>query len=85
MKRSELVKWLNELPDVEIVLQKDSEGNGYSPLCGVELGKYDAESTWSGEFYGLDNLKAELKSDDAWLEQSDVDRMIDAIVLYPIN
>lgn len=34
-----------------VVLQKDAEGNGYSPLEQAEEAMYEAESTWSGEVY----------------------------------
>lgn len=37
-------------PELEIVLQKDSEGNGYSPLYKFYEGHYTPYNTWSGEF-----------------------------------
>lgn len=41
---------LAEYPDDTIVIMsKDAEGNGYSPLAGVYSGHYEADSTWSGE------------------------------------
>lgn len=39
MKVKELVKLLTAKSidqDSEVILQRDSEGNGYSPLCGVD-------------------------------------------------
>jgi hypothetical protein len=40
-----------------VVLSKDAEGNGFSPLPdgdGLSVGRYVADSTWSGEFRGDD-------------------------------
>jgi hypothetical protein len=34
-----------------VVMSKDSEGNGYSPLAEVESAFYYAETTWAGEIY----------------------------------
>ncbi len=33
------------------ILQKDSAGNGYSPLAGIDLGMYDAETPVQGEVW----------------------------------
>ena len=48
----ELIKALMELPaeslDSVVVLQKDAEGNGYSPAAGAEMARYAAETTYSG-------------------------------------
>jgi hypothetical protein len=46
--------------DAVVILQKDAEGNGFSPLrefrendpAGVD--RYFAETTWSGEVYPAD-------------------------------
>lgn len=42
---------LRDVPDdMPVVLQKDAEGNGYSPLSWVDLDHvYEPESTWAGE------------------------------------
>lgn len=34
----------------EVVLSRDSEGNGYSPLSGIGEGHYAPDTTWCGEF-----------------------------------
>lgn len=44
--------------DDEVVLAKDAEGNGYSPLAGGWAALYVPESTWSGDVY-LRELDAE--------------------------
>lgn len=41
-----------ELDDAIMICQKDSEGNGYSPLYGVdENAVYKDETTWSGTVF----------------------------------
>lgn len=48
-------------PDREVILQKDSEGNGYSPLSGIDYHNlaYLPECTWAGEVvYETDNPEA---------------------------
>lgn len=37
--------------DRKVIIQKDAEGNGYSPMAGADDGMYAAETTWSGEVY----------------------------------
>jgi hypothetical protein len=37
MKVKQLIKLLKDLdPDLQVILQRDLEGNGYSPLSGVD-------------------------------------------------
>lgn len=36
--------------DAEVVMSRDAEGNGFSPLEQMTIGWYVAETTWSGEF-----------------------------------
>lgn len=51
MKVKELIELLQkEDPEREVILQKDSEGNGYSPLYEIGTGTYKPESTYHGEF-----------------------------------
>lgn len=51
MNVRKLIEQLEKLPgDMEIILQKDSEGNGYSPLdCIDSECIYTPENEWSGE------------------------------------
>lgn len=45
----ELLDYLATQPrDRKVVLAKDAEGNGFSPLAEVSEELYAAESTWSG-------------------------------------
>lgn len=49
---------LHEHPDDAIVvISRDAEGNGHSPLSQVYPGKYYPFNTWSGEFYGEDDVR----------------------------
>lgn len=37
MRSHELAEILLASPDCELIMQKDAEGNGYSPLSGIEM------------------------------------------------
>jgi hypothetical protein len=46
--------------DAIVVLSKDAEGNDFSPLPfddGLAIGRYVADSTWSGEFRADDEAE----------------------------
>lgn len=58
--------------DLEVVLSKDVEGNGYSPLAGTSIGHYEPDSTYSGEFTDPD--------DEDYVQGSS-----NAVVLWPTN
>jgi hypothetical protein len=48
----ELLDYLAAQPrDRKVILRKDAEGNGHSPLADAWEGMYVADSTWSGETY----------------------------------
>lgn len=85
----ELADYLAAQPrDRKVILQKDAEGNGYSPLAEAMPGMYAAETTWSGEVHvtpeDLTALMARPGStwtaDDA--APDDAERVI---VLGPVN
>jgi len=84
MNAGELIKYLKGFdPETEIVLQKDSEGNGYSPLAGVDDGYYVPDSTWSGDFYD-----PSFTADDCCMDDDEFAEMQNrprSIVLYPVN
>tara|TARA_R110000868_G_scaffold66014_4_gene196981 strand:- start:1986 stop:2192 length:207 start_codon:yes stop_codon:yes gene_type:complete len=49
MKVSELIEQLQKYPaNFTVIIQKDGEGNDYSPLAGSETALYVPESNWSG-------------------------------------
>ena len=68
MKVKELKKLLEEVDDNRIIiLQKDGEGNGFSPLEGLDDEvAYRAECTWSGDI-GYQKMTPELKTDSPLL------------------
>jgi len=84
MNVKELINYLKGFdPETEIVLQKDSEGNGYSPLAGADEGYYVPDSTWSGDFYDL-----HFSADDCCMDDDEFEEMQSrptSIVLYPVN
>ncbi len=50
MKVRELIEELKKVEqEMEIVISKNSEGNGYSLLSDITISGYVADSTWSGE------------------------------------
>lgn len=74
--------------DTPIVLAKDEEGNGFSPLAEAMPGMYEATSTWSGEHY----LSDEQRRETAANENADPDdyceapeSAVEAVFLWPIN
>lgn len=74
-------------PKDVVIIQKDAEGNSYSPLSDIEIGDvYVPETTWYGERY-LSELTPELlakgySDDDTW---TDKDTCENAVYLVPIN
>jgi len=86
MKVSELISELQKLDqDKIVILQKDGEGNGYSPLSGSDEDcVYQADSTWSGVVYSTDWTADEaLIDEDEW--ESFKKNMPGCVVLFPIN
>lgn len=56
MTVAELIQELQKLPpDLQVIIQKDAEGNGYSPLNTVDPDCiYVERSTWSGEVHSIE-------------------------------
>lgn len=84
MKVSELIVHLERLDqNAVIILQKDAEGNGYSPLSGLEDAGYTAESTWSGVVRPR-ALTKELE--EAGFSEEDIEEDGEpCVVLWPVN
>jgi hypothetical protein len=78
MTVAELMAELQKMnPESLVVLQKDAEGNGYSPLRGVDdSAVYVAESTYSGTAYS---------QQDAADGYSEAESGVPCVVLHPIN
>lgn len=91
MTVGELLDALADQPrDRLVIMSKDAEGNGFSPLADVSESMYLPDSTWSGETYPTDEfLDARLSDPDeseGWLEDdrapADAVRVVE---LGPVN
>lgn len=75
--------------DTLVVLQKDAEGNGYSPLSGGEEAMYLAHSTWSGETHLTpEQLAEKLRNPElGYDEEGDAapEGSVRVLILYPVN
>jgi len=85
VKVKELLKLLEGYdPKAEVILQKDAEGNGYSPLEGVDdEAVYVADNSWSGNVYDT-----KWTADEACMDEDDWERLMKrkrCVVLYPVN
>jgi hypothetical protein len=80
----ELREALAGLPDdMLVVMSRDAEGNGYSPLVEASESMYLAETTWSGDLYPTpEDIAA-----DAQLGEDDEapDDAVRVIALWPVN
>jgi hypothetical protein len=86
MKIKDLKQILNNLPDdMEVILQKDSEGNGYSPLSGCDSNCiYIKESDWSGDVYSTNWSAIDADcTDKEWEDMKMSNPKV--LVLYPVN
>lgn len=80
----ELIKQLQkENPNRLVVCQRDSEGNGYSPLEEYWTGAYLAENRTSGEA-GLDKL-TDLYRSAGYTEEDVFEDGIPALFLVPLQ
>lgn len=82
MKAKDLIKILEKNPEMEIVMSKDAEGNGFSPLGGVDKSAYVPYNGWSGEI-GLLELTPELEKQG--YTEEDVMNGEPVYVLWPNN
>lgn len=85
MKVKALIKLLAGFDqNAEVILQKDSEGNGYSPLSGADHDAvYTPESSWSGSVFST-----EWSAEDACMDESEWKKMQKrkrCVVLFPVN
>lgn len=80
----ELVDYLATQPrDRLVVMAKDAEGNGYSPLADAEEAMYAAESTWAGEVYLTPEELAAKSDPDDWTEAPE--DAVRVVLLGPTN
>lgn len=73
-----------DLPgDTPVVLQKDAEGNGFSPLAGADESMYLADTDYSGEVY---MTSAQVAADPSYTEEDEApEDAVHAIVLWPLR
>jgi len=81
MKVKDLIELLGTLPgDMEVIMSKDGEGNGFSPWCGDHsVGEYTPETTWYGEFSDSE------EDDETGVETEIPVERQNAVVLWPVN
>lgn len=84
MNVGELREFLRKYPDdMPVIMEKDAEGNGYSPLYDAREGMYITESAWSGWVRPTDE---QIAADSHY---GDEDRApegsVRAIILGPVN
>jgi hypothetical protein len=78
----ELIDLLSKYdPNRIVVMAKDSEGNGYSPLHGCQTGAYRAETTW----YGDVGLEPGEEIPKGYGEEDVIHDGVPALILTPVN
>jgi hypothetical protein len=85
MKVSKLIELLSTMnPESEVIMQRDSEGNRYSPLyCVDHNAVYIPDSTYSGDVYDLS-----WSADDVMMtkkEWAKIQKSPRCVVLAPTN
>ena len=85
MKVKELLEALAGVdPEAQVILQKDAEGNGYSPLHGADSDAvYVPTCTWEGDVYSMEwSADDACKSEEEWGAIRALPR---CVVLDPVN
>lgn len=85
MKVKDLIELLQTMPeDADVILQKDAEGNGFSPLEGADADcVYVPYNTWCGEVYDT-----RWTADDADMDEDEWNDLLSlprSVVLFPVN
>ncbi len=80
----ELIDWLATQPRYRIVvMSRDAEGNGFSPLADAGDAMYVAESTWAGDVYPTPE---DIAGDDRYTAEDEAPGgAIRVVVLGPTN
>jgi hypothetical protein len=86
----DLLDYLATQPrDRKVILSKDEEGNGFSPLAEGGESMYAAESTWSGSVHPTPEDLAELMASPNNPGYSDEDAAPEdaerVVLLWPVN
>lgn len=81
--RAEIAR-LNHLPgETLVVMAKDGEGNGFSPLADLDEAMYEADSTYSGDRYLSDEDREATGEPDEYGEAPE--SAVPAVFLWPTN
>ena len=81
----ELKEAIKDLPDeMEVIIQKDAEGNDYSPLYDVDSNAvYVPEAPWYGVAFSLgDSAEDGCMTEEEWEE---IKKKPKSLILFPIN
>lgn len=87
MTVKELIEQLQkEDQDRVVIMAKDSEGNGYSPLSSFWTGAYKAEASWSG-YVGAESMDDFTEEDlaEGYGEEDVIEDGEPALILTPVN
>ena len=89
MTVKQLIEELQKIdPELEVLLSKDEEGNGFSPLDeNYGIGYYAPYNNWSGKFYDEDAVTQEILPDEKitleeFIEETGSKK---CIALFPLN
>jgi len=84
MKVKDLIAKLVTLNgNMELIMQKDGEGNAFSPLEGIDDSYvYIPDSTWGGEVFTLNRDDDPDMNDEEWEALNGKPR---CVILYPVN
>ncbi|MER5750661.1 hypothetical protein [Streptomyces sp. NPDC002088] len=74
---------LNLPDDTLVVIAKDAEGNGHSPLVDADHAMYRADTTWLGERYMPEAQRLAERNPDDWTQAPD--DAVPAVFLWPTN
>ena len=89
MTVKQLRDFLADQPDDRLViLQKDVEGNGHSPLDEADEAMYLADNTWSGDVYLTpEQLAVRINGhEDGWSDDDGApDDAVRVVLLGPVN
>ncbi|MFI5867172.1 hypothetical protein [Streptomyces sp. NPDC051546] len=81
--RTAIAEFAHLPEDTIVVLAKDSEGNDYSPLDGLDHSMYHAATQWSGARYMTETARQAQRDPDDYTKAPD-DAVL-AVFLWPTN
>lgn len=84
MKVKQLIAELKKLPqDAEVIMSRDAEGNGFSPLDGFDIGTIHPDEVGQ---HRIDAFFSNSHTDEACgLEKGERETFVKAICIWPVN